>query len=72
MVLQPAFGFEDVAALALAAQPYRGATEPADPRLRRLDYDGWRKIRFRDERALWHGDGRNYEVRWCRSKNADE
>ena len=67
-VLQPAlgFGFEDVAARAqaLAAQPYPGPTEPADPRLRRLDYDGWRKIRSRDERALWHGDGRGYEVQW--------
>jgi glucans biosynthesis protein len=67
-VLQPAFGFgfEDVAtqAQALAAQPYRGASEPTDPRVRRLDYDGWRKIRFRDERALWHGDGRGYEVQW--------
>jgi glucans biosynthesis protein len=61
-----AFGFEDVAAQAkaLAEQPYRGASEPADPRVRRLQYNAWRMIRFHAERALWRGDGLGYEVQW--------
>jgi glucans biosynthesis protein len=61
-----AFGLEDVAAQAkaLAEQPFRGAAEPADPRVRRLNYNEWRMIRFRAERALWRGDGLGYEVQW--------
>jgi glucans biosynthesis protein len=43
-------------ARALASQPYRGGGEPDLPAaLDRLDYQGYRDIRFRKERALWNG-----------------
>ncbi|AZO81766.1 MULTISPECIES: glucan biosynthesis protein G [unclassified Bosea (in: a-proteobacteria)] len=50
---QPRFGFEEVARRAreIAAVPYEAG--PALPEaLTRLDFDAWREIRFRPERAL--------------------
>ena len=48
--------FEDVAARArvLAAQPYR-EPEHVPKWLSELDYDKWRDIRFRPDRAQWRG-----------------
>ena len=61
-----AFGFEDVAAQArlLATRPYAGAAQPADPRVRQLNYNAWRLIHFRAPTALWHAEGRGFEVQW--------
>lgn len=50
-----AFGFDELVAQARAAAQ-AAWVEPADARpeaLRRLDYDGYRQIRHRPERALW-------------------
>lgn len=49
-------------AQALAAEPYRGGDEPSLPAaLNELDYQGYRDIRFRKERALW-SDTPGFEV----------
>ena len=59
-----AFGFDDVAARAhdLAAAPYKPAAIRMPPELRDLDYDAYRDIRFRPEKALWHGDNLPFEL----------
>jgi len=51
----PAFGFEDVAAIARqrAQAPYTPASIALPSELAALDYDGYRDIRFRPARALW-------------------
>ena len=41
----------------LAARPHRRRAEALPRALARLDYDGYRRIRFDPERALWAGDG---------------
>ena len=40
-------------ARALAQQPWTPPQASVPPELAELDYDGYRRIRFRDERALW-------------------
>jgi len=52
-----AFDLDDVAARAkaLAAAPYRAPVVKLPAELRDLDYDGYRDIRFRADKALWHG-----------------
>jgi glucans biosynthesis protein len=59
-----AFGLDDVAARAakLAASPYQkpGATLPKV--IKALDYDSFRDIRFRPERAMWRGMKLPFEV----------
>jgi glucans biosynthesis protein len=52
---QPRFGFEDVVRRAreLAAVPYDPAALALPEPLARLDFDAWRDIRFRPERALF-------------------
>lgn len=59
-----AFGFDDVAAKArtLAAQPYKAPVVKLPPELRDLDYDGYRDIRFRADKALWRADKLPFEV----------
>ncbi len=59
-----AFGFDDVATRAhdLAAAPYKPAAIRMPPELRDLDYDAYRDIRFRPEKALWHGDNLPFEL----------
>ncbi|MBE7367243.1 glucan biosynthesis protein G [Ramlibacter pallidus] len=51
----PAFDFEGVAAIARerAARPHRPDAAPLPPELGALDYDAYRDIRFRPDRALW-------------------
>ncbi len=60
-----AFGFDDVAAIALrtAAKPY---VPPAALRadLPKFDYDAFRDIRFRTENAPWHRQGRPFELQF--------
>lgn len=59
-----AFGFEDVAARAeaLAAQAPRPPADDLPAPLRALDYDGYRDIRFRPERAVWRREGLPFEL----------
>lgn len=40
-------------ARALAASPYRAQVRPLPPFLAGLDYDGYREVRYRRERAVW-------------------
>jgi glucans biosynthesis protein len=56
---QPRFGFEDVERRAreLAAQPYEANPAPLPEALSKLDFDAWRDIRFRPDRALLGGQG---------------
>ncbi|WP_298922826.1 glucan biosynthesis protein G [uncultured Bosea sp.] len=60
---QPRFGFEDVQrrareVAAVAYEPPAGLPEP----LARLDYDAWRDIRFRPERALLGQNGSPFRM----------
>ncbi|HEV7577239.1 MAG TPA: glucan biosynthesis protein G [Caldimonas sp.] len=59
-----AFGFDDVAARAssLAARPYKAPTATLPTELRELDYDAYRDIRFRPEKALWHSEKLPFEL----------
>ncbi len=59
-----AFGFEDVAARAreLAAAGYRAPVSQLPPELRDLDYDAYRDIRFRPERAHWRDQKLPFEL----------
>lgn len=60
-----AFGLDDVArqAEALARTAYQ-APPPPDPALAALDYDDYRRIRFKPERALWHATGSLFEMQF--------
>lgn len=59
-----AFSFEDVAERAelQARQPYRDSSRKAPAQLQALNYDQYRDIRFRPERALWRDDKLPFEV----------
>ncbi len=59
-----AFGLDDVAARAkaLAEQPYKAPVIKLPQELRDLDYDAYRDIRFRPEKALWRGDKLPFEL----------
>lgn len=59
------FGFESVVTLArdLAAAPYAAPAKEVSERLNAADYDTYRKIRFRGDRALWRGQCR-FEVQF--------
>jgi glucans biosynthesis protein len=52
-----AYGFEDVSKRAqqLAAKSYKAPESGIPTALGKIDYDAYRDIRFRPERALWHG-----------------
>jgi glucans biosynthesis protein len=58
------FGFDDVAvrASSLAARPYKAPAVNLPAELRDLDYDGYRDIRFRPEKALWHAEKLPFEL----------
>ena len=60
-----AFGLDDVAGQAetLARTAYQ-APPPPDPTLAALSYDDYRRIRFKPERALWHGTASLFEVQF--------
>ena len=59
-----AFGFEDVAARAreLAAVGYKAPVPQLPPELRDLDYDAYRDIRYRPERAHWREQKLPFEL----------
>ena len=59
-----AFDFDDVAARArdLAATAYKAPTAQLPPELRDLDYDAYRDIRFRPDRALWRAEKLPFEL----------
>ncbi len=62
--IAPGFGFDAVAhrAQELAAAPYRAPEIKLPTELQSIDYDHFRDIRFRQERALWHGANLPFEV----------
>lgn len=59
-----AFGLDDVAARAatLAAAPYRKPSAGLPATIQGLDYDQYRDIRFRPERALWRNSKGRFEI----------
>lgn len=59
------FGFEQVTAKAktLADQPFQ-APPPVPEFLQRLDYDAWRSLRYRPEKALWRGEQLPFEAQF--------
>lgn len=59
-----AFTFDDVAEQAQlqARQPYRSSGRKAPAQLRALNYDQYRDIRFRPDRALWRADKLPFEL----------
>ena len=58
------YGYADVVALARAeaARPYEPPEARAPAPLAALDYDGYRKIRFRPARALWRDERLPFEL----------
>lgn len=63
-VLARAFSFEDVSSRArqLASTAYKAPVSQLAPELRELDYDGYRDIRYRPDRALWHNERLPFEL----------
>jgi periplasmic glucans biosynthesis protein len=59
-----AFGFDDIGARAssLAARPYKAAAVELPTQLRELDYDAYRDIRFKPEKALWRAEKLPFEL----------
>jgi glucans biosynthesis protein len=59
-----AFGFEDVAKRAgdLAAQAYKPPTVRMPPEIRDLDYDQYRDIRYRPDKAIWRAEKLPFEL----------
>jgi len=59
-----AFGFEDVAKRAreLAGADYKAPVAQLPPELRDIDYDAYRDIRFRPERAHWRAEKLPFEL----------
>jgi periplasmic glucans biosynthesis protein len=46
----------------LAKKPFASAKEQVPERWASLGYDQYRDVRFRAERAIWHGERRNFEL----------
>lgn len=61
-----AFDLDDVAdkARAMAAEPYQDPVRVVPPWLLELNYDQWRDVRFRPDRALWRERGLPFEVQF--------
>jgi len=59
-----AFGLDDVGARAssLAARPYKAPAANMPTQLRELDYDAYRDIRYRPEKALWRAEKLPFEL----------
>jgi glucans biosynthesis protein len=59
-----AFGFEDVSrrAAEMAKKPWEPPRAELPAVLRKLDYDQYRDIRFRNERSLWRAEKLPFEV----------
>ena len=60
----PRFGFDDVVRRArdLAAAPYDASIARLPDGLETLDFDGWRDIRFRPEKALFAANGSPFRL----------
>jgi glucans biosynthesis protein len=58
------FGLDDVAARAssLASRPYKPPAVNLPTELRELDYDAYRDIRYRPEKALWRAEKLPFEL----------
>jgi glucans biosynthesis protein len=52
-------------ARARAAQGYVAAAKHLPPSIAALDWDHWQAIRFREERALWVGEGLRFQVQFA-------
>jgi glucans biosynthesis protein len=61
-----AFGLDDVTAIArsLAEKRYEAPHENLPAELREIGYDGYRDIRFRNEKSLWQSEKLPFEVRF--------
>ncbi len=61
---QPTFAFDDVIRRArdLAAAPFEAAAPPLPEALSKLDFDAWRDIRFRPEKAFLAGNGTPFRL----------
>jgi glucans biosynthesis protein len=46
----------------LAKRPFASAKDIVPERWAKLGYDQYRDVRFRAERAIWHGERRNFEL----------
>ncbi len=62
---EPVFTFEKLVSVArdTAAEPYQPPEKPSDFLLQ-IDFDAWRDIRFRPEKALWKGMGLPFELQF--------
>jgi len=49
-------------AQSLAARPHRRRSDPLPRAFARLDYDGYRRVRFNPDRALWAGAGLPFQM----------
>jgi glucans biosynthesis protein len=58
------FGFDTLSGIARdrSQVPYQAARDELPPKLRSLDYDGYRDIRFRPSRALWRDANLPFEA----------
>jgi len=48
-----------------AAQGYVAAAKRLPPSVAALDWDHWQAIRYREERALWAGEGLRFQVQFA-------
>jgi glucans biosynthesis protein len=62
--LLPKFSFEDVIRRAgeLASAPFEATTPPLPDALNALDFDAWRDIRFRPDKAFLTGNGSKFQL----------
>jgi periplasmic glucans biosynthesis protein len=51
-------------ARALAAKPYAAPAKPVPPSVAQMKWDAFQSIRFREDRALWAGDGLRFRVQF--------
>lgn len=68
-----AFGFDDVAAKAkaLSAEPYKAPDDTSlPPQLANLSYEQYRKIRYKQDAALWQGGSLGFQVDFMIEGNA--
>lgn len=55
-------GFVEELADKMATKPFVPPTENVPEQWAKLNYDQYRDIRFRSQRAVWRGQGRNFEL----------
>jgi periplasmic glucans biosynthesis protein len=55
-------GYVEQLAQELGKKPFASATDPVPERWASLGYDQYRDVRFLAERAIWHGERRNFEL----------